>query len=528
MLKIIDINTLLMILKKEGLNQVLQALMSKIDKDFARWQDFDIIPRPAFHVQDGVIELMPICDQKHFAYKYVNGHPLNPQSQKQTVIATGQLSKSQDGYPLLISEMTILTALRTAAMAGLATNYFAQKRATVLSIIGTGAQAEFQILAHTLVRNITQVRYFDIDPLAMDKFEKNIIKQFPKINFVRCGVAQEAVAGSEIIIVVTACKKNAEVIKAAWIKPGMHINGLGGDCPGKTELDQKIFALPGVKTVVEYFDQSFIEGEIQKFSETEARKVVTAEMWEVASGQKTIRHSDQDITIFDSVGIALEDYTVLRLMNELAKKHNLGLKKSLIPHIYDPKNLFGVLTSSLNSAPFKALSCSGSIEQLADNVFQTAVAHNRFQVTGHSACKETVGIWSGAAQYYGEIGLVYINPDLNSCLLTLLGEGDREYIDLYGFKGKINPENIVVINTDPTLIIKENKEDRQQILHQKGVQIHYLPQVQALGLDKILQLVSDQFQAKEIYWGISTTAKYRDQIKKLMTSPKLIGIEIKK
>lgn len=112
---------------------------------------------------------MPTADKELFTYKYVNGHPGNPKYGKQTVIATGQLSEIKHGYPLLISEMTILTALRTAAATILATDYLARKDSKTMALIGTGAQSEFQTLAHKLIRPIQTVRYFDTDPQAMKK-----------------------------------------------------------------------------------------------------------------------------------------------------------------------------------------------------------------------------------------------------------------------------------------------------------------------------------------------------------------------
>ena len=96
----------------------------------------------------GVIELMPICDDEYYAFKYVNGHPYNPQSNKLTVVAVGMLSQVKDGYPLMISEMTLLTALRTAGTSALAARYLAKPNSKVMAMIGTGSQSEFQVIAH--------------------------------------------------------------------------------------------------------------------------------------------------------------------------------------------------------------------------------------------------------------------------------------------------------------------------------------------------------------------------------------------
>lgn len=337
-MKIISVEQLNKLIKRHGFDNFMLDLITALKRDYANWQEFTKMPRPAMHVPGGVLELMPICDnKKYYTFKYVNCHPKNPLIGQQTVVATGQLSRIDTGYPLMFSEMTLLTAFRTAANSSLATDLMARKDAHVLALIGTGAQSEFQVRGLQLVRNITEVRYFDIDPKAMDKFEKNMINT--DLKFIRCKNAEEASKGADIITVCTACKAHADVIKNKWIKSGVHINALGGDTVGKTELELSI--LPRCRVVVEYFDQAFIEGEIQRLSEEEARKLVYAELYELVTGIKKGRENDQEITLFDSVGIALEDYSALRLTYELAEKYNIGDSLNLTPVLSDPKDLIG-------------------------------------------------------------------------------------------------------------------------------------------------------------------------------------------
>ncbi len=235
--------------------------------------------------------------------------------------------------------MTVLTALRTAATAIIATDLLAKKDSKVLTIIGTGAQSEFQTLAHKLVRNITTVKYYDTDPLAMKKYANNM--QNAGLELIPCNSAEEAVSGSDIVVVCTACKANVDVVLNDWVKPGMHINGLGGDCPGKTELELPI--LFRSKVVVEYLPQSMIEGEIQKLTQEQVTQVVHGELWELINGTKAGRTNDTEVTVFDSVGFALEDYSVLRLIYALAKKYEVGTDMDLIPDLADPKDLFSTI-----------------------------------------------------------------------------------------------------------------------------------------------------------------------------------------
>lgn len=339
-MKIITVESVTRILQRHGFNNYLVDLMQALKRDFGRWHSFTKMPRPAMCVPGGVLELMPICDNEmYYTFKYVNCHPKNPLTGQQTIIATGQLSRIDTGYPLMFSEMTILTALRTAATSALATDLMACKDAHTLALIGTGAQSEFQVQGLQLVRDIDEVRYFDIDPKAMDKFEKNMSNKHLKL--VRCKNAREATKGADIITVCTACKAHVDVVKNAWINAGVHINGIGGDCPGKTELELSI--LPRSRVVVEYFEQSLFEGEIQRLSKREAKEMVYAELYEVITGSKKGRENDQEITLFDSVGIALEDYSALRLTFELAQKYHIGEECNMTPLIKDPKDLMGCL-----------------------------------------------------------------------------------------------------------------------------------------------------------------------------------------
>ncbi|MFZ9034658.1 MAG: ornithine cyclodeaminase [Francisellaceae bacterium] len=342
MINVMSVKDLVKLIHKHGIESYLLDLMKVLKRDFARWNEFNKIPRPAFHVPGGVIELMPIADHEYFAYKYVNGHPNNPLKNKQTIIATGQLSRVDDGHPLLISEMTVLTALRTAATSAIATDLLARDDAQTLALIGTGAQSDFQAIATALVRNIKTIRFHDIDAKAMERFARNM-SAFD-VELVPCASNEEAVKGADIITVCTACKAHAEVIKNNWIKPGVHINGLGGDCPGKTELEMSI--LPRAKVIVEFFDQSFIEGEIQRFREDEARAIIYAELWQLITGDKKGRASDDEITVFDSVGFALEDFSVLKLTYELCQKYQLDNAMDMIPKLDDPKDLFSVFKDS--------------------------------------------------------------------------------------------------------------------------------------------------------------------------------------
>ncbi len=336
MVRIVTVADLQTLVRKVTLKTFMLKLIERLEKDYSRWKEFDKSPRHATHYPHGVIELMPISDKEYYSFKLVNGHPNNPLQNHLTVVAVGMLADVASGYPLLISEMTLLTAIRTAATSALASKYMARKNVKTFGIIGTGAQSEFQVLSHHFSLGLDTIYYFDIDPKAMEKFAQNL-KPF-KLKLHPCKNGQSVVEQSDIITTATAEKGQQKVVVGSWVKPGSHINGIGGDCPGKTELDPSLVAKS--KIVVEQIEQSSIEGEIQQLG---GKDKVFAELWEIVTHKKKGRASAQEITLFDSVGFALEDYSTLRLVHMLAQEHDVGHRLDMVPAVTDPKNLFSFL-----------------------------------------------------------------------------------------------------------------------------------------------------------------------------------------
>lgn len=339
-MKIISTEDVVKIVDRHGLDAVMLDLIFQLKQDFVNWDMHTKMPRPAMHVENGVLELMPICDDQYYSFKYVNCHPKNTMQNKMTVVATGQLSRVDTGYPVMFSEMTILTALRTAATSAIATDLMANTDSKTMAIIGTGAQSEFQFLAAKMVRDIKEVRFFDTDAKAMAKFSNNMQQQDVKL--VSCKSAEDAVRGADIVTVCTACKQHVDVIDASWVKAGAHINALGGDTVGKTELDLSL--LKSSRVVVEYLQQTAVEGEIQRLSKSEVNKFVVGHLHELIRGEKSARQSSEDITIFDSVGIALEDFSILKMIHKLSEKYCLGMTLDVVPKLDNSKNLMSLFS----------------------------------------------------------------------------------------------------------------------------------------------------------------------------------------
>ncbi|MEN5181252.1 ornithine cyclodeaminase [Comamonas testosteroni] len=325
------------LVRRVGLTPLLAGLVTALEEDFARWQDFDKTARLAQHTRDGVMELMPVADADHFAFKYVNGHPKNPQRGIPSIMAFGALMRADTGAPVLLSELTLTTALRTAATSVMAAKRLARANSRTMALIGNGSQSEFQALAFIGLLGIEALRLFDIDRAATDKLVRHLQAHAPQVQVTVCDSAAHAADGADIVTTATADKTNATILTRAMVQPGMHLNAVGGDCPGKTELDAAI--LPEASVFVEFAPQSRIEGEIQHM----APDFAVTELWQVLHGKAPGRQRDDEITVFDSVGFALEDYSAMRYLHALAQKHGVLQPLLLLPQLANPKDLFGVL-----------------------------------------------------------------------------------------------------------------------------------------------------------------------------------------
>lgn len=328
------------LLRQQGIARFIEGLAGQLERDYRRWGEFEKSARLASHSEVGVIELMPTSDGRHYSFKYVNGHPKNTATGRLTVTAFGVLADVATGYPLLLSELTLTTALRTAAMSALAARWMARPDSRVMALIGNGAQSEFQAIAFHQLLGIRSLRLFDVDPAASAKLVANLRSQpeLQDLELLVCATAAEATRGADVITTVTADKRNAVILTPDMVAPGTHLNAVGGDCPGKTELHRDVLLGPDVRVVVEYEPQSRIEGEIQQLP---ADYPVT-EFAEVLAQGVSARRSAHEITIFDSVGFALEDFSALSYLHSLLRAQAEPVRQiDLLPELDDPKDLFG-------------------------------------------------------------------------------------------------------------------------------------------------------------------------------------------
>lgn len=204
-----------------------------------------------------------------------------------------------------------------------------------MAMIGNGAQSEFQSLAMQAIVGVTDVRLYDADPVATAKCARNLSGSGLTVTV--CTSAEEAIEGAQILTTCTADKAHATILTENMVGAGVHINAIGGDCPGKTEI------APGILTradiFVEYPPQTRIEGDIQQLSEDHP----VTEIWKVIAGHAPGRTSDKQITIFDSVGFAIEDFSALRFVRDQIAGTDFFHSLDLLADPDNPRDLYGML-----------------------------------------------------------------------------------------------------------------------------------------------------------------------------------------
>ena len=254
--------------------------------------------------------------------KLVNVHPNNPSKYGlPTVLATIVLFDPETGAPISIMDGTGITAMRTAAASGVATKHLARKDARVLGIIGAGYQVPFQLEALNEVMKIEAVKIFDMIGEKADNLAAMAREKFG-LNVTKVASAEEAVRGSDVVVTVTPTKM--PIVQSEWVAKGMHINAIGADAPGKEELEAGI--LTRAKIVIDDWEQACHGGEINvPFSNgmiTEAN--IYAEIGTIAAGAKPGRTSDNEITVFDSTGLAVQDVITAWHVYQVAEEKGIG------------------------------------------------------------------------------------------------------------------------------------------------------------------------------------------------------------
>lgn len=214
--------------------------------------------------------------------------------------------------------------MRTGAAGAIATRHLAKKGAKNIAFIGTGMQAHTQLMAHKEVMKIDKVYAVDQNAESAKKFV-----EFAKTLGFHAEVTDGATACKNADVLVTTTPVHQPIVKNEWIHPGMHINAIGADAPGKEKLDPEI--LKRARIVIDDWEQASHSGEINVpiSKKIISRSNIAAELGDIVAGKKKARASDSDITVFDSTGLGIQDIVTATLVLNKAKAQNKGFRVKL-------------------------------------------------------------------------------------------------------------------------------------------------------------------------------------------------------
>jgi alanine dehydrogenase len=267
------------------------------------------------------IEKLGLC-----GLKWVNVHPDNRKYGLATVMAIIILSDPRNGFPLCIMDATLITNVRTGAAGAVAAKYLARKDSKVIGLVGCGAQAKQQFEGLRRFFNFIDVRLWSKDKACSNNFLYQ--NRYGKERIVVAGTIEECVRGSDIVVTTTPSRQ--PLVKYAWLKKGSHINAIGADAKGKEELEPLI--LKKAKVVVDDFIQAAHSGEINvpMVKGIINKKNIYAELGEIVCAQTRGRTNKDEITVFDSTGLAIQDLALANVIYLSALRKRIGKSVDLL------------------------------------------------------------------------------------------------------------------------------------------------------------------------------------------------------
>jgi alanine dehydrogenase len=265
---------------------------------------------------EGDFRAMPAYMGDSAGVKWVNAHPRNPERHGlPAVLGMYILSDPATAEPLAVMDATLLTALRTGAAAAVATKYLARRGARTVGFVGCGVQARTLHAALSVVLEEFDVVAADASRAAADAFAAEV-----------GGVAGDLAAAAGCDVVCTATPVHKPIIRREWVQSGAHINAMGADAHGKQELDTQV--LLDARVVLDDWAQACSSGEVNVPLDTGAlaRDAIHGPLGEIVAGKLTGRAADDEITVFDSTGLAVQDVALARLIYDAARDRGVGLK----------------------------------------------------------------------------------------------------------------------------------------------------------------------------------------------------------
>jgi alanine dehydrogenase len=232
------------------------------------------------------------------------------------------LFQAESGDLVAIIEANYLGQMRTGAASGVATRVMARSDARTIGIIGTGLQARTQLEAIAQVRKIESVCAFGRDPARREQFAAEMTERL-KTPVSAADSAEVAIRDADIVI--TSTTSTTPVLEGRWLKSGMHINAIGANFPNKRELDDEAVRRSHVIAADSRAQSKMEAGDLMRFfGEDDSRWSAVLELAEIVAGKVPGRTSDEQITLFRSNGIAIEDIVVAGQIYELARERGLG------------------------------------------------------------------------------------------------------------------------------------------------------------------------------------------------------------
>ncbi|MBI2881143.1 MAG: ornithine cyclodeaminase family protein [Candidatus Tectomicrobia bacterium] len=318
-----------LILTHENMQKVLgmEAAIEAMEGVFAAMARGEARMPPKVYIQleefSGDFRAMPSALGERAGVKWINAHPENPSRHRlPSVLGVYLLNDARTGYPLAVMDATRLTSYRTAAAAAVATRHLSRKDAKTLGIIGCGAQAAPHAEAVSRVRSFKEILLYDLDGGKAEALASSL-KGLPAR-----AARLEAACRADVLCTLTPSTR--PIVRREWVAPGAHINAMGADGPGKQELDPAI--LESSRVFVDDPAQAIHGGEINvpisagRFS----AERIAGTLGEVLIGTKAGR-TGQEITVFDSTGLALQDLALAKAAYEEARSRGIGLEIDLVP-----------------------------------------------------------------------------------------------------------------------------------------------------------------------------------------------------
>ncbi len=278
----------------------------------------------------GDLRIMPcfIRGMDESGVKNVNVHPDNPRKfGLPTVMGIIELVDPQTGFPISVMDGTWITNMRTGAAAGVATKYLARDDSEVLGLVGAGVQAATGLEAINEVMDIKEVKVTCRTCQNRAEFAETASLKYG-IDVKAVDTIKEAVTGSDVLLTTTPARE--PIVKSKWVKKGTHINAMGADAPGKQELNSHV--LQKAKIFIDCWDQASHSGEINipVHEGLVRRSDIKGKIGDVILGTVPGRTSDEEITVFDSTGLAVQDIVTAWNVYEKAIEQGVGKKMNFL------------------------------------------------------------------------------------------------------------------------------------------------------------------------------------------------------